>query len=163
MVPLTFHLGNSWKGLICFTPRPRQPPLDVLDEKKSLVLFRNQTTSSRSSSLVAISTVQSNKQPPFPLTDGIQTAELRVLSQITILLSNLSQLLHKEGMRRNTLHSAHFRILGFPATGLDRSLGFQQVEAPRISRQSAHDGGKVVSPMHRLSLPPGKIPGTHFS
>jgi hypothetical protein len=41
-------------------------------------------------------------------------------------------------------------------------LGFQEVEAPRISRQSAHEGGKVVSPTHRPSLPPGRIPGTYF-
>jgi hypothetical protein len=34
--------------------------------------------------------------------------------------------------------------------------------APRISRQSAHEGGKVVSPTHRPSLPPGRIPGTYF-
>ena len=26
----------------------------------------------------------------------------------------------------------------------------------QISRQSAHEGGKVVSPMHRLPLPPRK-------
>jgi len=26
----------------------------------------------------------------------------------------------------------------------------------------AHDGGKVVSPTHRLPLPPGSAPGTHF-
>ena len=32
----------------------------------------------------------------------------------------------------------------------------------QISRQSAHEGGKVVSPTHRPSLPPGNIPGTHF-
>jgi len=32
----------------------------------------------------------------------------------------------------------------------------------QISRQSAHEGGKVVSPMHRPPLPPGNIPGTHF-
>jgi hypothetical protein len=32
----------------------------------------------------------------------------------------------------------------------------------RISRQSAHEGGKVVSPKHRPPLPPGRIPGTHF-
>jgi hypothetical protein len=31
-----------------------------------------------------------------------------------------------------------------------------------ISRQSAHEGGKVVSPTHRPPLPPGSIPGTHF-
>jgi hypothetical protein len=32
----------------------------------------------------------------------------------------------------------------------------------QISRQSAYDGGKVVSPVHRPALPPGNIPGTHF-
>jgi hypothetical protein len=30
----------------------------------------------------------------------------------------------------------------------------------QISRQSAHEGGKVVSPTHRPPLPPGNIPGT---
>jgi hypothetical protein len=37
--------------------------------------------------------------------------------------------------------------------------GCQEVEAPRIYRQSAHEGGKV-SPMHRPHLTPGNIPGT---
>jgi len=32
----------------------------------------------------------------------------------------------------------------------------------RISRQSAHEGGKVVSPTHRPPLPPWNVPGTHF-
>jgi hypothetical protein len=32
----------------------------------------------------------------------------------------------------------------------------------KILRQSAHEGGKVVSPTHRPPLPPGNIPGTHF-
>jgi hypothetical protein len=32
----------------------------------------------------------------------------------------------------------------------------------QISRQSAHEGGKVVSPTHQPPLP-GNIPGTHFS
>jgi hypothetical protein len=32
----------------------------------------------------------------------------------------------------------------------------------QISWQTAHEGGKVVSPMHRPPLPPGNIPGTHF-
>jgi hypothetical protein len=32
----------------------------------------------------------------------------------------------------------------------------------QISRQSTHEGGKVVSPTHRPPLPPGNIPGTHF-
>jgi len=32
----------------------------------------------------------------------------------------------------------------------------------QISRQSAHEGGKVVSHMHQPALPPGNILGTHF-
>ena len=32
----------------------------------------------------------------------------------------------------------------------------------QISRQSAHEGGKVVSPTHRPPLPPGNIAGTYF-
>jgi hypothetical protein len=42
---------------------------------------------------------------------------------------------------------------------LDRvpgSWGYQ------ISRQLAHEGGKVISPTHRPPLAPGNIPGTHF-
>jgi len=35
---------------------------------------------------------------------------------------------------------------------LDWPWGFQMFEAPRISRQSAHEGGKVVSPTHRPAL-----------
>jgi hypothetical protein len=31
----------------------------------------------------------------------------------------------------------------------------------QISRQSKHEGGKVVSPTHRPPLPPGHTPGTH--
>ena len=45
---------------------------------------------------------------------------------------------------------------------LYRQTGIQQAGAPRISRQSAHKGGKIVSPTHRPPLPPGKIPRTHF-
>jgi len=32
----------------------------------------------------------------------------------------------------------------------------------QISRQSAHECGKVVNPTHRPPLPPGNTPGTHF-
>ena len=45
---------------------------------------------------------------------------------------------------------------------IGRPLGLQNVEAPRISRQSAHEGGKVVSPIQRPPLPPGDTPITHF-
>jgi hypothetical protein len=43
-----------------------------------------------------------------------------------------------------------------------QALGVPGGSGSRISRQSAHEGSKVVSPMHRPSLPPGRIPGTHF-
>ena len=34
-------------------------------------------------------------------------------------------------------------------------LGLQELEAPRISRQSAHEDGKFVSSTHRLIRPQG--------
>jgi len=42
------------------------------------------------------------------------------------------------------------------------ALRFPGVWDAQISRQSAHEGGKVVSPTHRPPLPPGNIRGTHF-
>jgi hypothetical protein len=41
-----------------------------------------------------------------------------------------------------------------PCICLGRSQGFQEVEAPRISRQSAEEGDKVVILTYRPSLPP---------
>jgi len=42
--------------------------------------------------------------------------------------------------------------------GLDGILGFQEFVVPRISRQSVHEGGNVVRPMH---LPP--VPSRKYS
>ena len=42
----------------------------------------------------------------------------------------------------------------YPCTGLDRPTGVQEVQAPIISRQSAGEGGKVISPKQRQPLHP---------
>jgi hypothetical protein len=41
-------------------------------------------------------------------------------------------------------------------------VGVGEVGALRIPRQSAHEGGKIVSPKPRPPLPPWRYPGTHF-
>ena len=40
--------------------------------------------------------------------------------------------------------------------------GSSRVSGSQISRQWAHEGGKVVSPTHWPPLPPGNIPSSHF-
>jgi hypothetical protein len=50
----------------------------------------------------------------------------------------------------------HAFLPAYPCTGLERPLGLQEVEGPRISRQSAHASGKVVSRTHRSPLPTRK-------
>jgi hypothetical protein len=44
--------------------------------------------------------------------------------------------------------------------GLYMTLMFQKVKDPIISRQSAREIGKFVSPSHRLPLPPGDNSGS---
>jgi hypothetical protein len=52
----------------------------------------------------------------------------------------------------------NYRKMSYPIAGLDRLFGFLEAEVPRISRQSAHEGGKVVNNTHL----PGDTPSTHF-
>jgi len=54
--------------------------------------------------------------------------------------------------------------------GKGKAVPLQAWSGPEGSRKlrfpdymtTAQDGGKVVSPTHRLPLPPGNAPGTHF-
>jgi hypothetical protein len=48
----------------------------------------------------------------------------------------------------NKFYNSEFCNKNCPSTGLDKSRGFQEVEAYRISTQLAHEGGKVVSQTH---------------
>jgi len=52
--------------------------------------------------------------------------------------------------------------LSYPYTDLERLLGLQEVEGPRIFRKFAPEVGKVVCPTHWPPLPSGDIPSTHF-
>jgi len=49
-------------------------------------------------------------------------------------------------------------IPSYPFTGLDRPLGLQEFEAPRLSRQLAYESGKVVSPAHCPPVPTKRYP-----
>jgi len=63
------------------------------------------------------------------------------------------------------------RIVGrMILTGKGKAVPLQACSGPEGSRKlrfpdymtSAQDGGKFVSLTHRLPLPPGNAPGTHF-
>jgi len=62
----------------------------------------------------------------------------------------------------NTLESKGSDMKSYPSTGLDRPLKLQEIEAPRISRQSAQNVVKVVTPMHQPSLPSKRQPWYSF-
>ena len=48
------------------------------------------------------------------------------------------------------------QVKSYPWTDLERSRGHLKMRLPGLFRQSAHDGGKVVSPTNRPPLPPRK-------
>jgi hypothetical protein len=50
------------------------------------------------------------------------------------------------------IESATFRFVAQYLNHCATTVLFQEYETPRISRRSTHEGGKVVSTMHRLPL-----------
>jgi hypothetical protein len=63
-------------------------------------------------------------------------------------------ILYKEGQTSSNAKQSNYKPW--------QALRFPEVWGSQILRQSAHEGGKVVSPKHRPPLSPGNIPGTHF-
>jgi hypothetical protein len=63
---------------------------------------------------------------------------------------------------RSQCFNISVKMYSNPITAMDRPIGFQEFETPRFLRHLAHEGDKVVSPMHQLPLPPGNITGTHL-
>jgi hypothetical protein len=49
-----------------------------------------------------------------------------------------------------------------PLQALTSPEGSRRLRLPDFLRQSAHEGGKGVSPTHRPPSSPGNIPDTHF-
>jgi len=75
----------------------------------------------------------------------------------TFVLNKISSYLQTKKIRRD-IHGVHILAVHL---SLYRIFGLQQADVPRISKQSAHEGGKVVMP-YAPPLPPANIPGTHF-
>ena len=95
-----------------------------------------------------------------PLT--LKSLSLDVIERGTVIFVSKSQISREENMIVCVLYRAGSRPLrqssSYPITGLDRPSGLQEVQTPRISRQSAREGGNVVSPRHRPHLPPREDP-----
>jgi hypothetical protein len=74
------------------------------------------------------------------------------LSDSCLLCSKINKIVIIDSFPKLVTNESNYCI------GLDRLLGFQEVEAPRISRHSAYKGDKVVSPTHQLPLPHRRYP-----
>jgi hypothetical protein len=84
-------------------------------------------------------------------------------NHLSLLPSELQILSHLLGFRSQPCCSFNVRpTLSYPVPGLDRSLGLHEFETPRTSRQSAHEGIKVVISRLQPPLFPGVTLSTHF-
>jgi len=73
-------------------------------------------------------------------------------------------------MVKNLYQAPLFKLPSYTSKVKVKQFHYRPGQALRVpgvwssqnSRQSAHEGGNVVSPTHRPPLPPGNISGTHF-
>jgi len=59
-------------------------------------------------------------------------------------------------------HYVKGKVTAIPIHAWTCTYKLPEVEAHRISRQPAYEGGKFISSTHWPPLPSGDIPGTHF-
>jgi len=98
---------------------------------------------------------------------GTRKGPISILKPSTVILTmtlrgGLQPLQENSGMHVKLRHAQYLpltlqHIKSDPCIGPEGSDWNSQ-----ISRQSTHEGGKVVSPTHRSPLPPGDTNGTHF-
>jgi hypothetical protein len=60
------------------------------------------------------------------------------------------------------LYDLRIDIPSYPFTGLDRPLGLQEFDAPKLSIQSAHECVNVVGPTHSPPVPTRSYPCFSF-
>jgi hypothetical protein len=70
----------------------------------------------------------------------------------------LDRISNKKFLKKDYVYWSCYALCSKLKVKPGQALGLQEVAVPRISRQSAHEGGKVVSSTHRPPLPPIRYP-----
>jgi hypothetical protein len=64
--------------------------------------------------------------------------------------------------KSNNVHSEVWKGKAVPLKAWSGPEGSRKLRFPHFMTTAQEEGGKVVTLTHRLPLPPGNIPGTHF-
>jgi hypothetical protein len=96
---------------------------------------------------------ESNLEPQITLPVALAT----IPNEPPRLLVRLKKKVSNEKLIQRKVKIKQSHYIAGQSLKIPGGSGFQ------ISRQSAHEGGKVVSHTHRPPLPPGNISGIYFS